>query len=262
MVFFVVSESAYVVWFIRDTIKSITISSTAIKRRPALPITPASAPQVLSPKRLCATSQYQATTPAIISILPHLVSNLVPDSAALTINTHQQNQLHQHHLHHQQQQQQQHQLHQHLLAKTPISTAVAIAQAQLNSTATSISPNLPPNTLTLASTNPSVAVSTSPTTVMDSAMGQLTPMANNALVLSQSMDSVNTASNEEEVSSKNHIIYHIIVNQTPERLRTVSARAVLFGAINPHELWKSTSPNISIIKTFLCLGKKRSFGGL
>ncbi|KAJ6635294.1 Protein couch potato [Pseudolycoriella hygida] len=34
---------------------------------------------------------------------------------------------------------------------------------------------------------------------MDNSMGQMTPMANNALVLSQSMDSVNTASNEEEV---------------------------------------------------------------
>lgn len=50
----------YGVWFIAAIIKSSTISSTAIKRRPTLPITSASAPQVLSPKRLCAaTAPYQ-----------------------------------------------------------------------------------------------------------------------------------------------------------------------------------------------------------
>lgn len=52
------------------------------------------------------------------------------------------------------------------------------------------------STISTNTTNGPVATAN----IMDNSMGQMTPMANNALVLSQSMDSVNTASNEEEVS--------------------------------------------------------------
>lgn len=53
------------------------------------------------------------------------------------------------------------------------------------------------STISTNTTNGPVATAN----IMDNSMGQMTPMANNGqLVLSQSMDSVNTASNEEEVS--------------------------------------------------------------
>lgn len=162
---FIITESAHGVRFINDTKKSITISSTAIKRRPALPITPASAPQVLSPKRLCATSPFPASS-QIISILPHFINT----DTANAINNHNLS-LNNHHHHHTQ----------NLLLNTTSAAAPAVISTSTISTNT---------------TNGPVATAN----IMDNTMGQMTPMANNALVLSQSMDSVNTASNEEEVS--------------------------------------------------------------
>ncbi|XP_055850615.1 protein couch potato [Episyrphus balteatus] len=55
--------------------KAITISSIAIKRRPTLPQTPASAPQVLSPKRQCAAV-------SVIPQLPPQVQFASPATAA------------------------------------------------------------------------------------------------------------------------------------------------------------------------------------
>lgn len=160
--FFSIPESAHGVRFIDDTKKSITISSTAIKRRPALPITPASAPQVLSPKRLCATSQFPASS-QIISILPHFINT----DTANAINNHNLS-LNNHH-------------HTQNLILNNTSAAPAVISTSTISTNTTNGPVPTAN-------------------IMDNSMGQMTPMANNALVLSQSMDSVNTASNEEEVS--------------------------------------------------------------
>ncbi|XP_049303030.1 protein couch potato [Bactrocera dorsalis] len=100
--------------------KAITISSIAIKRRPTLPQTPASAPQVLSPKRQCATAvsvipavaaaqltpqvQYAATPAAAVALKaghqltfnPAAAAAAAQYAATAAVNTHQH---HQHHHH-------------------------------------------------------------------------------------------------------------------------------------------------------------------
>lgn len=131
-IFFFLTESAHVVRFINDNIKSFTISSTVAKRRPAPPITPASAPQVLSPKRLCPQS---LQTPIINQLYINNTTTTLPVTTS------------------------------DLITKTTVSSQTITNHQNIN---------------------------------MDNQMGQMGPMA--PMALSQSMDSVNTASNEEEVS--------------------------------------------------------------
>lgn len=227
-------ESAHGVRFNSASINSVTISSTVVKRRPAPQITVASAPQVLSPKRLCTTPLAGgATIPALGTCLvsahpPASAAAAAAAAALLQHHHHQQAQAVQHHQfqqqqqqHQQQQQQQQARLQQQLLESVP--TSVHQQQQQLVSVPLAISSNSPQPMFTspiVAQSNQAVSTqsingslnvnaannnhnlgqtqnSLGGATKMDNSMGQMTPMA--PLALSQSMDSVNTASNEEEV---------------------------------------------------------------
>lgn len=204
-----------------------------VKRRPAPQITVASAPQVLSPKRLCTTPLAGgATIPALgtclVSAHPPASAAAAAAAAALLQHHHQQAQAVQHHQF-QQQQQQQHQqqqqarLQQQLLESTAGTVPTSVHQQQLVSVPLAISTNSPQPMFTspiVAQSNQAVSTqsingslnvnaannnhnlgqtqnSLGGATKMDNSMGQMTPMA--PLALSQSMDSVNTASNEEEV---------------------------------------------------------------
>lgn len=110
------------------------------KRRPAPPITPASAPQVLSPKRLCPQSLQTSTINQLY------INNT---TTALPVTTSD------------------------LITKTTVSSQTITNHQNIN---------------------------------MDNQMGQMGPMA--PMALSQSMDSVNTASNEEEVSFFFFLIFY------------------------------------------------------
>lgn len=199
-----------------------------VKRRPAPQITVASAPQVLSPKRLCTTPLAGgATIPALgtclVSAHPPASAAAAAAAAALLQHHHQQAQAVQHHQFQQQQQQQQARLQQQLLESTAGTVPTSVHQQQLVSVPLAISTNSPQPMFTspiVAQSNQAVSTqsingslnvnaannnhnlgqtqnSLGGATKMDNSMGQMTPMA--PLALSQSMDSVNTASNEEEV---------------------------------------------------------------
>lgn len=163
----------YGVRFITETLKSFTISSTAIKRRPALPNSPASAPQVLSPKRLCSTTKYHPASP-ILSILPQIVNSIATDTT--TVNIHR-SQLH----------------HSTILGTTSGENTGTIS---VISTTNAVQNCLAQQTLQQLK-HLSQSQQTPSTSIMDASMGQIVPMP--SMVLSQSMDSVNTATNEEEV---------------------------------------------------------------
>lgn len=209
-----------------------------VKRRPAPQITVASAPQVLSPKRLCTTPLAGgATIPALGTCLvsAHPPASAAAAAAAAALLQHHQAQAAQHHQFQQQQQQQQQQhqqqqqqarlqnQHHQLLESTGVTVPTSVHQQQLVSLPLAISSNSPQPMFTspiVAQSNPAVSTqsingslnvnaannnhnlgqtqnSLGSATKMDNSMGQMTPMA--PLALSQSMDSVNTASNEEEV---------------------------------------------------------------
>jgi hypothetical protein len=174
-----------------DKIKYVTISSTVVKRRPAPHLTVASAPQILSPKRLRPTieehqqieqlqqQQQQAfnqlhtlsTLPATTA--PIIDSSFINQTALITSSLLQQQQ---------QQQQQQ-----------PATTAHLAHLAGLQpAPASSAQPQL--------ISSPSSCVTTAALQTTNSLGGMDNSMALAPLGLSQSMDSVNTASNEEEVS--------------------------------------------------------------
>jgi hypothetical protein len=166
-----------------------------VKRRPAPHLTVASAPQILSPKRLRPTieehhqielqqqiqqqafnqihnlSALPSTTAPIIdqSFLNQQQSALISSTLISSCNTTQT----------------------HLLAGISTTGATSATNLITTNTASTITNN----------TNNSLN--------MDNPMGQMTPMA--PLGLSQSMDSVNTASNEEEVSlkRKENVFYNI-----------------------------------------------------
>lgn len=228
-------ESAHGVRFNSASINSVTISSTVVKRRPAPQITVASAPQVLSPKRLCTTPLAGgATIPALGTCLvsAHPPASAAAAAAAAALLQHHQAQAAQHHQFQQQQQQQQQQQarlqnqhHQQLLESTGgTGVPTSVHQQQLVSVPLAISTNSSQPMFTspiVAQSNPAVSTqsingslnvnaannnhnlgqtqnSLGSAAKMDNSMGQMTPMA--PLALSQSMDSVNTASNEEEVS--------------------------------------------------------------
>lgn len=204
-----------------------------VKRRPAPQITVASAPQVLSPKRLCTTPLAGgATIPALGSCLvsAHPPASAAAAAAAAALLQHHQVQAAQHQFHQQQQQHQQARLqsqHHQLLESTGGNVPTSVQQQQLVSLPLAITTNSQQPMFTspiVAQSNPAVSTqsvhqsingslnvnavnnnhnlgqtqnSLGNTTKMDNSMGQMTPMA--PLALSQSMDSVNTASNEEEV---------------------------------------------------------------
>lgn len=136
---------------------------------------------MLSPKRLCATSQFPASS-QIISILPHFINT----DTANAINNHNLSLNNHHHT-------------QNLILNSTTSGAVAIPPAVIST-----------STISTNTTNGPVATAN----IMDNSMGQMTPMANNALVLSQSMDSVNTASNEEEVSLFHFSMFYCKIAQS------------------------------------------------
>lgn len=227
---FPVSESTHGVRFNSASINSVTISSTVVKRRPAPQITVASAPQVLSPKRLCTTPLAGgATIPALGSCLvsAHPPASAAAAAAAAALLQHHQVQAAQHQYQQQQHQHQQARLqsqHHQLLEATGGNIPTSVQQQQLVSLPLAITTNSQQPMFTspiVAQSNPAVSTqsingslnvnavnnnhnlgqtqnSLGNTGKMDNSMGQMTPMA--PLALSQSMDSVNTASNEEEVS--------------------------------------------------------------
>lgn len=182
-----------------------------VKRRPAPQITVASAPQVLSPKRLCTTPLAGAATiPALGNCLvpAHPPASAAAAAAAAALLQHHQFQQSQH-LHHQHQQlvesaQQQHQqaisAASHSQQQQPMFTSPIVAQSNpavsTQSINGSLGVNAANNNLSGLGQNQNSLVAGS-NAKMDTSMGQMTPMA--PLALSQSMDSVNTASNEEEV---------------------------------------------------------------
>lgn len=205
-----------------------------VKRRPAPQITVASAPQVLSPKRLCTNSLAGAgaTIPALGSCLvpAHPPASAAAAAAAL-LHHHNQLQQQQQQQQHQQQQQQQFQQHHQLLvdsANAAAAAAAAVAVSQAHQQQHHQQQQQPMFTSPIvAQSNPAVSTQSingslsgvvnsvnnnhqnslvgapgSQVNKMDTSMGQMTPMA--PLALSQSMDSVNTASNEEEVSVFDH----------------------------------------------------------
>lgn len=210
-----------------------------VKRRPAPQITVASAPQVLSPKRLCTNSLAGAgaTIPALGSCLvpAHPPASAAAAAAAAALLQHhnhlqqQQQQQQQQAQQHQQQQQHQFQQHHQLLVDSanaaaaaaavaavsqahqqhqqqqqqPMFTSPIVAQSNPAVSTQSINGSLSGvvnsanNNHSLGQNQNSLVGAGSQVNKMDSSMGQMTPMA--PLALSQSMDSVNTASNEEEV---------------------------------------------------------------
>ncbi|GAB0094819.1 hypothetical protein DMENIID0001_101450 [Sergentomyia squamirostris] len=147
-------KSAHGVRFRYDYIKTITISSSAVKRRPAPPVPPSSVPQVvLSPKRLRQT--------------PHQIINSPVGQFAVSQG--------------------------HLVVQPGIQVgqvATPVSQGENHIQLHQANTTTP---LPITSATP-VTAEVAPT--MDNPMGQMAPMA--PLALSQSMDSVNTASNEEE----------------------------------------------------------------
>lgn len=174
--------------FITETLKSFTISSTAIKRRPALPISPASAPQVLSPKRLCSTTKYHHPASPILSILPQIVNSIANDTTTLNIHRAQ--------------------LHHstilrtasgenHTTATIPVISASAAAAVAAAAVTSSTTTTVAAATAAAVQKHLNQSQQLSATSIMDASMGQIVPMP--SMVLSQSMDSVNTATNEEEV---------------------------------------------------------------
>lgn len=177
--FLIFAESAHGVRFNIDRIKYVTISSTVAKRRPAPQITVASGPQqVLSPKRLRPTS--------LTSSIPNLNNNSLNLINNNNLNISNNNNI----------------------IETDINNTLITSTPQ--TTISSLSTNQTLLTTTLTSGGGLVGITAAvaqhqhqhqhqQSNIMDNSIGQMTPMA--PLALSQSMDSVNTASNEEEVSS-------------------------------------------------------------
>lgn len=201
----------YGVRFITETLKSFTISSTAIKRRPALPISPASAPQVLSPKRLCSTTKYHPASP-ILSILPQIVNSIATDTSSVNIHRSQ--------------------LHHSTILGTTSGTESTGTISVISTTNAAIQNCLAQQTLQqqqqkgvvishqqqqqqqhFVIKHLSQSQQTPSASIMDASMGQIVPMP--SMVLSQSMDSVNTATNEEEVCASQYQFYKLnnITNQ-------------------------------------------------
>lgn len=194
----------YGVRFVTETLKSFTISSTAIKRRPALPISPASAPQVLSPKRLCSTTKYHPASP-ILSILPQIVNSIATDTS--NVNIHRS------------------QLHHSAILGTTSCTENTGTISVISTTNAAIQNCLAQQTLQQQQQQKGVVIShqqqqqhfvikhlsqsqqTPSASIMDASMGQIVPMP--SMVLSQSMDSVNTATNEEEVCASQYQFYKL-----------------------------------------------------
>lgn len=173
--FLILAESAHGVRFNIDRIKYVTISSTVAKRRPAPQITVASGPQqVLSPKRLRPTS--------LTSSIPNLNNslNLINNNNNLNISNNNN------------------------IIETDINNTLITSTPQTTISSLSTNPTLLTTTLTSGGGLVGITAAVAQhqhqqSNIMDNSIGQMTPMA--PLALSQSMDSVNTASNEEEVSS-------------------------------------------------------------